>query len=210
MIRTVLLLLYLGVICSASGQNGFVLVKDEALVRQKFAEIPKKITSIKAAFVQEKNLSALADKLISKGFFYFEKDNKVRLEYTTPFKYLMVMNNGKMLVKDDAKTSKVDLRSNKIFQSVNRIMTDCVNGTALTNPDFSTKVFESSTQYKLEMTPIGKGMKDFFKVIYIFIEKKDYSASRLELHEKSADNTIITFQNKELNKPLAATLFAVK
>jgi phosphoserine aminotransferase len=47
-------------------------------------------------------------------------------------------------------------------------------------------------------------------VIYIFIEKKDYSASRLELHEKSADNTIITFQNKELNKPLVATLFAVK
>lgn len=206
----IFLFLYLGVLITASAQNGFTLVKDEALVRQKFAEIPKKITSIKSSFVQEKNLSALSDKLISKGFFYFEKENKVRLEYTSPFKYLMVMNNGKMLIKDDAKTSKVDLRSNKIFQSVNRIMTDCVNGTALTNPDFSTKVFESSTQYKLEMTPIGKGMKDFFKVIYIFIEKKDYSASRLELHEKSADNTIITFQNKELNKPLVASLFAVK
>lgn len=208
--RNFFLFFYLGLIITSAAQNGFMLVKDETMVRQKFAEIPKRITSIKASFVQEKNLSALSDKLISKGFFYFEKDNKVRLEYTSPFKYLMVMNNGKMLIKDDAKTSKVDLRSNKIFQSVNRIMTDCVNGTALTNPDFSTKVFESSTQYKLEMTPIGKGMKDFFKVIYIFIEKKDYSASRLELHEKSADNTIITFQNKELNKPLVATLFAVK
>jgi len=195
---------------SAIAQNNFNAVKDEAVVRQKFSEIPQKITSIKSYFIQEKNLSALSDKLISRGFFYFEKENKVRLEYTSPFTYLMVMNNGKMTVKDDAKTTKMDLRSNKIFQSVNRIMTDCVHGTALSNTDFSTKVLENANQYKLEMTPVVKGMKDFFSVIYIFIEKKDYSASRLELHEKSGDNTIITFSNKELNKPLAAGLFVVK
>lgn len=208
--RTILTLLILFSISYSHAQTGFSAVKDEAVVRQKFTEIPQKITAIKASFTQEKNLSALDDKLFSKGFFYFQKENKVRLEYIAPFKYIMIMNEGKMLIKDDAKSAKMDLRSNKIFQSVNRIMTDCVHGTALTNPDFSTKVLESTSQYKLEMTPIAKGMKEFFSVIYIFIDKNNYSPARLELHEKSGDNTIISFANRELNKTLDAALFAVK
>jgi outer membrane lipoprotein-sorting protein len=193
----------------ASAQTGFNPVKNETEVRNQFAKIPTAISSIESAFNQEKNLAALSDKLISKGKFFFEKDNKVRLEYQSPFKYLMVMNNGKMMMKDEGKTTKVDLKSNKIFQQINRIMIDCVNGTALSNSDFSTKILENNTQYRLEMTPVSKGLKDFFKVICVFIDKKDYTAIRIEMHEHSGDNTIISFTNKELNKKLDTKLFAV-
>ena len=206
-IQFLLQLLLVGMLASA--QTGFNPVKYETEVRNQFAKIPTAISSIESAFTQEKNLAALSDKLISKGKFFFEKDNKVRLEYQSPFKYLMVMNNGKMMMKDEGKTTKVDLKSNKIFQQINRIMTDCVNGTALSNSDFSTKILENNSQYRLEMTPVSKGLKDFFKVICVFIDKKDYTAIRIEMHEHSGDNTIISFANKELNKKLDPKLFAV-
>lgn len=190
-------------------QAGFTAIKDEAKVKAQFAEVPTKVKTIQADFVQEKNLSALTEKLISKGIFYFEKDNKVRLDYNTPFKYLMVMNNGKMLIKENGKTTKMDLRSNKVFEQVNRIMTDCVSGNALNNPSFSTKVLENGTLYKLEMTPTAKGLKDYFAMINIFIDKKDFTATRLELNEKTGDKTTIVFSNKSLNKTMDTGLFKV-
>ncbi len=191
------------------GQTGFNAIKDEAKVKAQFAEVPTKVKTIQSDFVQEKNLSALTEKLISKGVFYFEKDNKVRLEYNTPFNYLMVMNNGKMLIKENGKTTKMDLRSNKVFEQVNRIMTDCVSGNALNNPSFSTKVLENTNLYKLEMTPIVKGLKDYFAMINIFIDKKDFTATRLELNEKTGDKTTIIFSNKSLNKTMETGLFKV-
>jgi len=204
-----LLILFLLLTVESFAQAGFSVIKDEVKVKSQFAEVPTKVKTIQADFVQEKNLSALTEKLISKGVFYFEKDNKVRLEYNTPFKYLMVMNNGKMLIKENGKTTKMDLRSNKVFEQVNRIMTDCVSGNALNNPSFATKVLENNSLYKLEMTPTAKGLKDYFAMINIFIDKKDFTATRLELNEKTGDKTTIVFSNKSLNKPMDTGLFKV-
>lgn len=207
--KTNLLTLFLLLTLGSFAQAGFTAIKDESKVKAQFAEVPTKVKTIQADFVQEKNLSALTEKLISKGIFYFEKDNKVRLDYNTPYKYLMVMNNGKMLIKENGKTTKMDLRSNKVFEQVNRIMTDCVSGNALNNPSFSTKVMENSTLYKLEMTPTAKGLKDYFAMINIFIDKKDFTATRLELNEKTGDKTTIVFSNKSLNKTMDTGLFKV-
>ena len=99
-IQFLLQLLVVGMLASA--QTGYSPVKNEAEVINQFAKIPTAISSIESTFTQVKNLSALSDKLISKGKFFFEKDRKVRLEYQSPFKYLMVMNNGKVMMKDES------------------------------------------------------------------------------------------------------------
>ena len=187
----------------------FTPVKDDAAVRKKFAEISKATTSIKSDFVQEKNLSMLAEKVTSKGVFYFKQNNMVRLEYTQPFKYLLVMNNGKAMIKDEAKTTQMDMHKTKIFQQVNNIIVDCVHGSALSNPNFQVKIYESKTQLRLDMKPIAKGMKEFFDNIVIFIDKTDYSVLKMQMNELSGDNTIITFTNKEINGKIADNLFAL-
>ena len=187
----------------------FTPVKDDASVRKKFTEISKATTSIKSDFVQEKNLSMLAEKVTSKGVFYFKQNNMVRLEYTQPFKYLLVMNNGKAMIKDEAKTTQMDMHKTKIFQQVNNIIVDCVHGSALSNPNFQVKIYESKTQLRLDMKPIAKGMKEFFDNIVIFIDKTDYSVLKMQMNELSGDNTIITFTNKEINGKIADNLFAL-
>lgn len=208
--RVTLLLLMAGWGVSVFSQGGFYAVKDENVVRQKFAEVPRRIHSVKSAFVQEKHLSALENKTVSKGFFYYLKENKVRLEFTTPFPSVVIINDGKMQMQDGNKAGKSNLRSTKAFQSISRIMTDFIHGTALSNPDFSTKILENTTQYKLEMSPENKMMKNYFSVIYLFFDKKDQNPTRLELHEKSGDYTSLSFTNRETNIPLDEALFSVK
>ena len=68
----------------------------------------------------------LSDKIISKGKFWFKKENKVRMEYMQPFQYLMILNNNNIYIKDGQKENKISTGSNKLFQQVNRIVVDCV------------------------------------------------------------------------------------
>ena len=198
-------------IASAGGYaQAFTPVKDDAAVRSKFAEVSKATVAIKSDFTQEKNLSMLSEKIVSKGLFYFKQSNKVRLEYKQPFKYLLILNNGKATIKDESKTTQMDMHKNKIFQQVNNIIIDCVHGSALTNPDFKVTLYENATQVKLDMKPVGKSLKEFFSNIIIFIDKKDYSVIKMQMNELSGDNTIITFTNKEINGSIPDDLFAAR
>lgn len=121
----------------------------------------------------------------------------------------MIMNGDKMLVRDHEKENKINVKSNKLFQQVNRIMIDCVQGTILDSKDFSTKVFENDKVYLLEMTPSSKTLREFFQTIVLSVEKSDYSVKAIEMNEPSGDKTIISFKNKKLNEQLADAVFTL-
>jgi outer membrane lipoprotein-sorting protein len=121
----------------------------------------------------------------------------------------MVMNGDKMMVKDDQKESRINVKSNKLFQQVNKIMIDCVQGTILDSKDFTTKVFENDKTYLLEMTPVSKTLKEFFQTIVLSVEKKDYSVKSIDMNEPAGDKTTITFSNKVLNATVADEVFAL-
>lgn len=189
---------------------GYSSLADIAKLKTEFSAATKKTLTIKSNFVQEKDLSMLSEKIISKGKFWFKKDNLVRMEYNQPFQYLMIINKDKVFVKDGQKENKVSARSNKLFKQVNKIMIDCMQGTTLNNPDFKTRVFENKGSYLIEMVPVVKGLRELFKNINVVVDKKDYSANSIEMREVSGDNTIIRFANKELNTNITDALFNIK
>jgi outer membrane lipoprotein-sorting protein len=189
---------------------GYTPVADLGKFKTAFAATSLKITSIRSDFTQDKNLSMLSEKITSKGNFWFKKDSRVRMEYTQPFKYLMILNKDKVYVKDGAKESKVSTKSNKMFQQINKIMIDCMQGTMLDNTDFKTRVFENKTAALVELTPVSKGMKEMFKSINVIVDKKDFSVTSIQMLELSGDNTIMRFTNKELNAAIPDTLFNIK
>ena len=189
---------------------GYTAIADATKFRELFAAASLKTNSIKSDFVQEKVLSMLSEKIVSKGKFWFKKTSMVRMEYVSPFQYLMIINKDKVFVKDGQKENKVSTRSNKLFQQINKIMVDCMQGTALSNPDFKTRVFEGKAAYLVELIPVVKGLKDLFKNITVYVDKKDLSVINLEMLEIGGDNTIIRFNNKELNTTISDALFDIK
>ena len=189
---------------------GYTAIADIAKFKTEFAAATIKTLSIKSDFVQEKNLSMLSEKITSKGKFWFKKESQVRMEYNQPYQYLMILNKDKIYVKDGQKENKISTKSNKMFQQINKIMIDCMQGTALNNPDFKTRVFENKTTALVELVPVTKGLKDLFKTITVIVDKKDYSVSSIQMQENSGDNTIIRFINKELNANIPDALFIIK
>src|SRR4026207_213357 len=92
-------LLFVGVSLSAQ-YAGYSPVPDAAKFKIDFSEATKKILSIKSDFVQEKNLSMLSEKIISKGKFWFKKENQVRMQYSQPYPYLMILNKDKVFIRE--------------------------------------------------------------------------------------------------------------
>lgn len=189
---------------------GYSPIPDLVKFKTEFAAATKKDLSIKSDFTQEKNLSMLSEKITSKGKFWFKKESRVRMEYNQPFQYLMILNKDKVFVKDGQKENKVSVKSNKLFQQINKIMIDCMQGTALNNPDFKTRVFENKNTSLVELTPVTQGLREFFKTITVVVDKKDYSVISIVMLELSGDNTIIRFTNKELNATIPDALFTIK
>jgi outer membrane lipoprotein-sorting protein len=205
----VLSILLSGIIAKAQ-LAGYVPVADLPKFKERFAVITKKTETIKSDFVQEKNLSMLSEKIVSKGKFWFKEDNMLRMEYNKPFDYLMILNKDNMYIKDGKKENKVSTKSSKLFQQINKITIDCVQGTVFSNPDFITKAYENKNTYLIELTPAGKTLKEFFKTINVIIDKNGYEVTTIEMDEKSGDNTIIRFTNREINTPIPDAIFAIK
>ena len=152
----------------------------------------------------------LSEKITSKGKFWYKKESQVRMEYNEPFQYLMIVNKDKVFVKDGQKENKINVRSNKLFQQINKIMVDCMQGTTLDNPDFKTRIFENKNTSLVELTPVIKSLQKLFRSITVIVDKKDYSVISIEMLEVSGDNTIIRFTNKELNAAIPDALFIIK
>jgi outer membrane lipoprotein-sorting protein len=192
---------------AAAQYPGFTVIDRVTEFKNKFSTEAKTVQSIKSDFIQEKDLSVLEETILSEGHFWFKRENKVRIEYVKPFRYLLLMNGDQILVRDENKENRMNTKSNKLFQQVNRIIVDCVQGTILENKGFSNRLFQNETMELLEMTPLSQALKDFFETIVVLVEKKDYSVSSIDLREPGGDHTILRFTRKELNTKLNDEIF---
>lgn len=190
--------------------KGFRPLQNVAAFQQSLSKSTAAVQTIQSDFVQVKHLSLLADKMTSKGKFYYRKEDKVRIEYTTPFQYLLVMNAGQIMVKDEQKTSKINTRNSKTMQSVNRIMIDCMRGTVFTNTDFKVTAYENGTNYLLSLVPANDAMKKMFRQIDVYMAKDNFDVDRLTMTEQGGDFTDMDFSKTQHNVALNDALFKVR
>ena len=210
MIKTLVLVIL--ILSCSPGQAqylGYTLSNHPETFRKSFAEASATTESIQSGFSQEKSLTMLSEKMNSTGKFWYRKKDKLRMEYIHPYPYLMILNGGKIFVKDGQKENQFSANSSKIFKQVNRILIDCVSGNMLNNPDFQARIFENAGSFLIEFQPMAKNLKELYKNINIVIDKKEYTATIVELIEVTGDKTIIRFQNKVLNAPIPDSVFTI-
>jgi len=208
--RLLILVLSIGTFSATAQREGYKPVQNIEQFKKDFAAQNAKINSVKSSFVQEKTLTMLTEKITSTGDFWFKRSDKVRIEYKTPYSYVLIINGDQMITKDSQKESHMNTSSNKLFRQINRIIIDCVQGTILNSKDFSVKVLENQNQFLVQLTPQTKTIKEFFQTISLTLDKSDYSVSELELLEQGGDTTVMRFGNKQLNSTISDSVFTVK
>ena len=168
-----------------------------------------KVTTLKSDFVQEKHLGMLEDVLISKGRFYYKKQDRLRWELTNPVSSGFAVN-GKQAKRWDGKSGRTE--TFQVYQvPFIKLFTDQVFAWA--SADFK------QLQKEYQITVLGEAPADL-KLVPIRSQEKKYLAhfrivftadashvNAVEVHETGGDFTRIRFFNAIINTPLPDTLF---
>lgn len=211
MLKSTYVFIFLLLAGIGSAQNTYRPLKDTLTFKQKVDKMSKETVSIESDFTQIKSLQVLSEKITSKGHFCFQKQNNLRWEYNSPYKYIIVITKDKILIKDEnAKVKKYDMNANKVFKEINDIMIACVNGDVLRSGKFKITYFENDKLYKVELVPLAKSMKESLKKINMFFDKSVTSVTKLEMIENGEDMTTIDFTNKQINAPISAEKFILR
>ncbi len=169
-----------------------------------------RLHSMSCSFVQTKHLSLLSDKMVSEGRMYYSQPDRLRWEYTSPYKYLFIFNGNKVYVGNDSRKDVIDTNTNKIFKEVARIMMSTVTGTALSNAaDFDTEAAEEKGSWVVTLVPRKKEMRRMFAKITMTFSKSASMISELSIYEKNGDRTDIKFKDVLSDAKVDESLFSI-
>lgn len=168
------------------------------------------MSSMECSFTQTKHLSLLSDKMVSEGKMSYKRPGKLRWEYSSPYKYLFILNGTKVYVGNSSRKDVIDTDNNKIFKEVARIMMSTVTGTALSgSSDFTPTVADAGQCWEVTLVPKKKEMKSMFSKIVLLFNKADLMVAEINIYEKNNDRTNIRLRGVKKNQNVNETLFAI-
>ncbi len=153
------------------------------------------VKTMQADFVQTKTMKMLGDKMVSRGKMYYQNPDKLHWEYTAPYAYTFVLSGNKVMLKKGTRKDIVDVKQNRIFREIARIMVGsvCVTSTSATK----------------EMK-MSKEMKSMYKRIVLHFDTKTTLVKKVVMYEKNGDTTEIEIKNVTLNKNISPAVFNVQ
>ena len=179
-------------------------------VKQEISQVAAKMKSMKCDFIQTKQLKMLNDKMVSKGRMYYQQGNKLRWEYESPYKYVFILNDSKVVLKNNGRNDVIDVNQNKMFREIVRIMMNTVVGKCLTDEkDFKVGIETSATEYAATLIPLRKDLKQMFSKIALHFNRQKKMITQVELSEKNGDITVIELKNVQTNVSISTTMFSV-
>jgi outer membrane lipoprotein carrier protein len=174
----------------------------------KITRIESTIRSIQCNFVQTKKLSMLNSKMVSKGRMTYRRPSSLRWEYKTPYQYIFVINGAKVQIKQGGKKNTIDVKSNRMFQEITRIMMNSVTGRNLSSSsDFTVKMYSMGNDYVANLTPKKRQMRSMFSTIRIYFDSARSIVSKIEMIEKGGDRTEIELRNIQTNTYINGKMF---
>lgn len=205
------ILLFALLLGSAVQAQDFKNVADVEAVMQKLMQTSKSTQSVSAKFTQEKTMSIVPNPIVSKGLFFFKQPEQIRWEYQSPFKQLMIIANGKVIVQDEKKTKEQDISKNMAARELKKLISGMVSGQMLqSNKQFKTTVYENADNYKLVLIPTNPNLKNYIASVHHYFTKNTLQTNRVEIMEKGGDKTVISFDNVQVNGTINDSMFKVQ
>ena len=152
----------------------------------------------------------LNNKFVSKGKMYYEQPNKLRWEYTTPYSYTFLMNDSKVLIKNNNRSDIIDINQNKMFKEIARLMMNSLVGESLNNRrTFDVAILSNDKQYVATLTPLEREMKQMWSKIMLYFDKVTLGVVKVEMVERTGDKTTIELKNIVVNGTIKPGVFTI-
>ena len=182
----------------------------ETQIKQKISQVAATMKTMQCDFVQTKHLKILNEKMVSKGCMFYQRSNCLRWEYNSPYTYIFILNNDKVLLKNKQRNDIIDVKQNKVFKEIAHIMMNSVVGNCLNDDkSFNSSVSVVGGEWVATLLPLRKDMKQIFQSIVLHFSQKQAVVTQVELTERNGDKTVIELKNIKTNGPINANMFAL-
>jgi outer membrane lipoprotein carrier protein len=180
------------------------LTVDEVV--QQIRESREKTKDFSADLLQEKKISLLKEKVISKGRIRFKKPDKISIEFFHPETSQMVYDGKTFLLyfKEEKMAERYQVQGNPVVEKYLLFSKD----------PFQEKlaqwkiVEDRETVLALEILP--KVKDPLFVKTRMWISKKDWIITGMEMVEKNGDTTTLRYSNMRVNMGLADSDFEIR
>jgi outer membrane lipoprotein carrier protein len=174
-------------------------------VVKRLREIQEKTKDFSADIHQEKKLSLLKEKIISRGKIRFKKPDKVSIEFFHPESSQMVFDGKTVLLyyKEEKLAERYSLRSNPIAERYLLFSKDPFQEKLA-----EWKILEDRESFLvMEITP--KVKDPLFVKTRLRVSKKDWMLIGMDMVEKNGDTTSIRYSNMKVNTGLTESDFEI-
>ena len=164
--------------------------------------------SMRCEFTQNKTMKMLKGDMKSSGVMYFRKPDKLRWQYNSPYKYIFILNGGKVKMESASSSQSIDVKQNKMFRQIADIMLGSITGGGLKNSsDFAVDIFRDGDSYFARLTPKKKEIKQIYESIEIWFNPSMTMVSSVRMKEKTGDETVVKLLNVKTNGSFDDKLF---
>lgn len=187
-----------------------VSAQNQQAIVEKINKACAEMKTMECDFVQTKYLKMLNDQMVSKGKMSYQQPSALRWEYTTPYTYTFVLNDNKILLKNNRRKDVIDVNQNKMFKEIARIMMNSIVGKCLTDDKaFKTTIEETSAEWVATLLPQKKEMKQMWSKLILHFDRTKNAVVKVEMYEKTRDRTVIDLMNTKTNHPIDQKVFSV-
>lgn len=164
------------------------------------------VTSVRAAFSQEKHMKILARPLVSEGILFFQSPDSLRWEYKHPVQSILLLHNGKTRRFFQKNGSMVEDASANLqsMQVVVQEIIQWLNGRFDDNPVFAARLEPGR---KIIMTPKDESFARLIQRIEVLLSDRPAVIKSVMIFESEDSFTKLVFKDVILNQKLDDVLF---
>jgi outer membrane lipoprotein-sorting protein len=164
------------------------------------------VTSVRAAFTQEKHMKILAHPLVSEGVLLFQAPDSLRWEYTHPVPSILLLHKGKTrrFVRQNGRLVEDASASLQSMQVVVQEITSWLNGRFDDNPTFASRLEPGR---RIVMVPRDKSFARLIRRIEILLSDRPAVIKSVKIFESEDSFTKLDFRDVILNQKLDDALF---
>lgn len=181
---------------SASAQQWKVLSPSDAkFAAEQVMAAVKKVKSLDRQFEQVKSSPMTTTPAVSVGKMHYESPDVMLWSYESPFSFSMEIRGDKMTARRDGKDMQLGSKQQMGLKSMMKMIVGMSSGSTLFDDrSFDWSMAESTSGYKVDMTPKNKNVKRMFSRVVLFFDKSTKNIKSLELTENDNSVTTITFK----------------
>jgi len=175
---------------------------------QQMPDALKKINTLECDFQQERVVSVIAEKGVSRGRLIYKKNKALLWQYRTPDNSGFLLLGDDLTLLDPSGRPLPDTGTSGLFSYIGQIILMGIDGSILENKElFVPQNIPSEDYIHIRLIPEQREMKRLFSDLELFFRKEDYVIQTVVINETSGDKTTVHMGNVRINLPLDDNTF---